>query len=34
VFDQIAGAGTRDLTTADLVAAIRALLVAVTGAGT
>jgi DNA-binding transcriptional regulator YbjK len=34
VFDQIAGAGARNLTSADLVAAIRALLAAVTGAGT
>src|SRR5437764_1452828 len=31
VFDQIAGAGARNLTSADLVAAIRALLAAVTG---
>ena len=34
VFDQIAGAGTRNLTSADLTAAIRALLAAVTGTGT
>ena len=34
VFDQIAGAGTRNLTSADLIAAIRALLAAVTGTGT
>jgi DNA-binding transcriptional regulator YbjK len=33
VFDQIAGAGTRNLTSADLVAAIRTLLAAVTGMG-
>ena len=31
VFDQIAGAGARNLTSADLVAAIRTLLAAVTG---
>jgi len=31
VFDQIAGAGSRNLTSADLVAAIRTLLAAVTG---
>jgi DNA-binding transcriptional regulator YbjK len=34
LFDQIAGAGTRDLTSADLRGAIRALLAAVTAAGT
>jgi DNA-binding transcriptional regulator YbjK len=34
LFDQIAGAGTRNLTGADLRRAIRALLAAVTGAGT
>ena len=34
VFDQIAGAGARNLTSADLVAAIRALLAAVTGTTT
>jgi hypothetical protein len=34
VFDQIAGAGARNLTSADLGAAIRALLAAVTGTGT
>jgi DNA-binding transcriptional regulator YbjK len=34
VFDQLAGAGARDLTSADLGAAIRALLTAVTGTGT
>jgi len=34
VFDQIAGAGARNLTSADLAAAIRALLAAVTGTGT
>ena len=34
VFDQIAGAGARNLTSADLDAAIRALLAAVTGIGT
>jgi DNA-binding transcriptional regulator YbjK len=34
LFDQIAGAGTRILTGADLRRAIRALLAAVTGAGT
>ena len=34
VFDQLAGAGARDLTSADLGAAIRALLAAVTGTGT
>ena len=33
VFDQIAGAGARNLTSADLVAAIRTLLAAVTGTG-
>ena len=33
LFDQIAGAGTRNLTGADLRRAIRALLAAVTGAG-
>ena len=33
VFDQIAGAGARNLTSADLGAAIRALLTAVTGTG-
>ena len=33
VFDQLAGAGARDLTSADLGAAIRALLTAVTGTG-
>jgi DNA-binding transcriptional regulator YbjK len=33
VFDQIAGAGTRNLTSADLAAAIRTLLAAVTGTG-
>jgi DNA-binding transcriptional regulator YbjK len=34
VFDQIAGAGARNLTSADLDAAIRGLLAAVTGTGT
>src|SRR5262252_2605015 len=34
VFDQIAGAGSRNLTSADLVAAIRALLAAVSSTGT
>ena len=34
VFDQLVGAGARNLTSADLVAAIRALLAAVTAAGT
>ncbi len=33
LFDQIAGAGARELTSADLHAAIRALLAAVTGTG-
>ena len=33
LFDQIAGAGARNLTSADLVAAIRTLLAAVTGTG-
>jgi hypothetical protein len=34
LFDQIAGAGARKLTSADLRAAIRALLAAVTATGT
>jgi hypothetical protein len=34
VFDEIAGAGARNLTSADLAAAIRVLLTAVTGTGT